>query len=381
MSEIIVECGVAETRGARLVDGESTDLWTGPAPGQEGVDSIWRKGDLACGRITAVHGDQLFVDLGQGRVGYLNTPLSAPPEGALINVVVKRPAFADKSVSLNFQGLARQSAKIGAMAPPAPAPLQALRDLEFDPGTETIKLDLWARRQLEASAASDIISGRIEAKTIETPHAFDIWFEQLFARQLPLAGGGAITIDENEALTAIDVDSGAARTRNEREVSKVNIAASNAISSELRRRRIGGLVVIDFLRMRRDQRSMVVSALHSRRLAPQHLDWSKNGLLSFSLPRTGPSFLDMACETGVDDPIPGRRYSLGWRAKSLLRRLERRLATDLSVRFACSLGDELSAYIDAREDWRDGLIARHGDRVQFITDANKESRSYEFSEQ
>ena len=71
-------------------------------------------------------------------------------------------------------------------------------------------------------------------------------------RKVWLKSGGYLIIDEAEALTAIDVNTGKFIGKDDQEkmILKTNLEASRAIARELRLRDIGGLIVIDFIDMR-----------------------------------------------------------------------------------------------------------------------------------
>lgn len=76
---------------------------------------------------------------------------------------------------------------------------------------------------------------------------------EVFQRELHLPGGGAIVIDETEAMIAIDVNSGHGRKSAADQVDfilKTNLEAAEEIARQLRLRDIGGLVVIDFIDMK-----------------------------------------------------------------------------------------------------------------------------------
>lgn len=71
-------------------------------------------------------------------------------------------------------------------------------------------------------------------------------------RKVWLKSGGYLIIDEAEALTAIDVNTGKFIGKDDQEkmILKTNMEAARAIARELRLRDIGGLIVIDFIDMR-----------------------------------------------------------------------------------------------------------------------------------
>ncbi|MEZ4408117.1 MAG: Rne/Rng family ribonuclease [Polyangiales bacterium] len=84
------------------------------------------------------------------------------------------------------------------------------------------------------------------------------------ARKVPLKSGGYLIIDQAEALTAIDVNTGrfVGKKDVEETVTATNIEAVAEIAYQLRLRNLGGLIVIDFIDMDRQQnRERVYNAL------------------------------------------------------------------------------------------------------------------------
>ncbi len=85
-------------------------------------------------------------------------------------------------------------------------------------------------------------------------HAFDIerQIELIHAREVPLASGGRLVIDQTEALVAIDVNSGRSRSARDSETNayETNIQATDEICRQLRLRDLGGLIVNDLIDMR-----------------------------------------------------------------------------------------------------------------------------------
>ena len=76
--------------------------------------------------------------------------------------------------------------------------------------------------------------------------------KSVFQREVKLPGGGAIVIDETEALIAVDVNSGKSRKAADQPefILKTNLEAAEEIGRQLRLRNVGGLVVIDFIDMK-----------------------------------------------------------------------------------------------------------------------------------
>ncbi len=78
---------------------------------------------------------------------------------------------------------------------------------------------------------------------------------QIHRREVPLPQGGSIVIDQTEALVAIDVNSGSFRTDESADETayRLNVAAAREISRQLRLRDLGGVIVNDFIDMRREK--------------------------------------------------------------------------------------------------------------------------------
>ena len=71
-------------------------------------------------------------------------------------------------------------------------------------------------------------------------------------RKVPLKSGGHLVIDQTEAMTTIDVNTGAyVGHRNlEETIFRTNLEAAVSIARQLRLRNLGGIIIIDFIDMR-----------------------------------------------------------------------------------------------------------------------------------
>ncbi len=115
-------------------------------------------------------------------------------------------------------------------------------------------------------------------------------------RQVPLRGGGSLVIDQTEALVAIDVNSGSFRTDGSAEESafKLNQIAAKEIARQLRLRDLGGVVVNDFIDMRKDRHRRTVEhtlrdAVKRDRARTKILRTSPFGLIEMTRQRIRPS--------------------------------------------------------------------------------------------
>jgi ribonuclease G len=88
----------------------------------------------------------------------------------------------------------------------------------------------------------------------------------LLKRKVPLNCGGYIIIDNTEALTAIDVNTGSyvGKDNLEDTVVKTNLEAAKEIAKQLRLRDIGGIIIIDFIDMKVDEdRELILDTLRA----------------------------------------------------------------------------------------------------------------------
>jgi len=102
-----------------------------------------------------------------------------------------------------------------------------------------------------------------------------------FSRQVNLKSGGAIVIDETEALVAIDVNTGRHKGGKDQDalILKVNLEAAEEITRQLRLRNMGGLIVLDFIDMKsgRDRQQV-----HNRMRDGLRRDKAKTHILPIS---------------------------------------------------------------------------------------------------
>ena len=120
--------------------------------------------------------------------------------------------------------------------------------------------------------------------------------EVAFQREISLNSGGSIVIDPTEAMTAIDVNS--ARSTKGKDIEetafKTNLEAAVEIARQLKLRDVGGLVVIDFIDMLKEENQTKVEsafrkAVYSDRARVQISNISRFGLLEISRQRLRPS--------------------------------------------------------------------------------------------
>ena len=128
----------------------------------------------------------------------------------------------------------------------------------------------------------------------------------IFNRVVQLPSGGYICIDETEALVAIDINSGKARSAKDQAdtILQTNLEAAEEIARQMRLRNIGGQLVIDFIDMRSAQDRETINRAMKNFVADDRaktkiLPLSKFGLMEMTRQREHESIQDV-----VYDPCP-----------------------------------------------------------------------------
>ena len=115
---------------------------------------------------------------------------------------------------------------------------------------------------------------------------------ELFDLEVKLPSGGYITIEQTEALVAIDVNSGSSTKEEDHEatVYKTNLEAADEIARQLRLRDMGGIVIIDFIDMvsrwhRRDVERRLRDLMRNDKARVKFGRISENGVLELTRQR------------------------------------------------------------------------------------------------
>lgn len=122
-------------------------------------------------------------------------------------------------------------------------------------------------------------------------------------RRVELKSGGYLIVDQTEALTTVDVNTGGyvgARNFDET-IFKTNLEAAQAIARQLRLRNLGGIIIVDFIDMQRpDHRDQVLAELRKQlgrdRVKTMAGTFSQLGLVEMTRKRTRESLAHALCE-------------------------------------------------------------------------------------
>jgi len=199
--------------------------------------------------------------------------------GLIVRTIAEGASEAELTADVQF--LQRLWERISSRAAGAPSPSILHRDLGlvhrivrdwFDDSVTT----LWIDDREEYDRALDILEihapalkDRLKLYTRTDESLFDFYgvemeIEKALKKRVWLKSGGYLVIDQTEALTAIDVNTGkfVGTTNLADTVFKTNLEAAKEIARQLRLRDIGGIIIIDFIDMEiHEHRQKVIKAL------------------------------------------------------------------------------------------------------------------------
>ncbi len=186
---------------------------------------------------------------------------------------------------------------------------RVLRDLVSET-TQTIRIDSAEQFKKLQTFGQEFMPSAVDKLQLykgERP-IFDLFsideeVAKALGRRVDLKSGGYLIVDQTEALTTVDVNTGGfvgARNFDET-IFKTNLEAAGAIARQLRLRNLGGIVIADFIDMTREDHREAVLAEFRKQLARDRVKtmvsgYSALGLVEMTRKRTRESLAHMLCE-------------------------------------------------------------------------------------
>jgi ribonuclease G len=186
---------------------------------------------------------------------------------------------------------------------------RVLRDM-VTAGTARVVVDSRENFQKLAAFAESYmpqVRSRLEHYTGERP-LFDLYnveteIEKALSRRVDLKSGGYLIIDQTEAMTTVDVNTGGfVGSRNfDDTVFKTNLEAAQAIARQLRLRNLGGIIIVDFIDMASPEHRAAVLEEFRRALARDRTrvtvsGFTALGLVEMTRKRTRESLAHVLCQ-------------------------------------------------------------------------------------
>jgi len=191
-----------------------------------------------------------------------------------------------------------------------PLALRTMRDL-VDENTEMIRVDSKETFDKAVGFAKEFVPEAVDLLQYypgEQPlfglYSVEQEIENAMKRKVMLKSGGDMIIDQTEAMTTIDVNTGSyvGRRNLEETLFKTNLEAATEIAHQMRLRNLGGIIIVDFIDMQsRKHKKQVLAALETAivrdRVKINITDISPLGLVEITRKRTRESLEHTMCET------------------------------------------------------------------------------------
>jgi ribonuclease G len=244
--------------------------------------------------------------------------LSADETGGFIIRTVAETAT-DAELRGDIEYLRKLWHGIRGRALTAPAPTLLYQDLSLAQrvlrdiaGESTGRIIIDSRENFQklqefAAEYTPKVLEKLEHYTGERP-LFDLYnvedeIERALARRVELKSGGYLILEQTEAMTTIDVNTGGyVGTRSfDDTIFKTNLEAAQVIARQLRLRNLGGIIIIDFIDMESAEHRSAVLAELNKALARDRTRISVNGftglgLVEMTRKRTRESLEHVLCE-------------------------------------------------------------------------------------
>ncbi|MCF7222688.1 ribonuclease G [Marilutibacter chinensis] len=178
-------------------------------------------------------------------------------------------------------------------------PMRAVRDL-MRKDVERVKVDSRETCERLRTFAAQFMPGldeKIEHYSGARP-IFDLYgvedeIGRALDKQVPLKSGGYLVIDQTEAMTTIDVNTGSflGQRNLEETVYRTNLEAAQSVARQLRLRNLGGIIIIDFIDMTDPEHRRQVLRQLEKSMARDHAkstvyEFSPLGLVEMTRKRT-----------------------------------------------------------------------------------------------
>jgi ribonuclease G len=240
--------------------------------------------------------------------------------GFIVRTMAENATDAELAADIAYLRRLWQEIRHRAKASKAPALLhhdltlaqRVLRDLA---GPETTRIVIDSRENFQklvlfAQEYMPQLAPLLEHYTGERP-LFDLYavedeIQKALARRVDLKSGGYLIIDQTEALTTVDVNTGAFVGNRiggnfDDTIFKTNLEAAQTIARQLRLRNLGGIIIVDFIDMESVEHRDAVFAELDKALARDHTRISINGftqlgLVELTRKRTRESLAHVLCE-------------------------------------------------------------------------------------
>lgn len=223
-----------------------------------------------------------------------------------------------------------------------------------DSRTNLKKVEKFVNRYLPS------MKGKVELYDKEQPifeyFNIDVEIERALSNKVYLRSGGSLNIDQTEALVSIDVNTGkfVGKRTLEETILKTNLEAVKEISYQLRVRNCGGIIIVDFIDMEKEEHreqvySALLEALKKDRAKTNVLPISGLGLVEMTRKRTRDTLTRVMCEPCAYCEGTGRVKSVSTVCYEVLREVTKAMKKNKGPKVSVFAHPEVSAQLTSED--------------------------------
>lgn len=257
--------------------------------------------------------------------------------------------------------------------------LKVTRDLFADDITQVVVDDEQVHTKLQTFLDANIPGARKKLKLHEganpifDDYGVEVDLARALGRKVWLPSGGYLVIDQTEALTSFDVNTGkfVGKISAQETILQTNLEAVAEIVSQLRLRNIGGIIVLDFIDMERaDDRDNVsntlLEALKNDKARTNVLAISELGLVQMTRKRTSESLEQLLMEACPFCDGRGRVYSVATEGYNLIRDVERFYVRTAQKHIKVKIRSDIREWLlEHEKDLLEHVSKKHGIEIEF----------------
>jgi ribonuclease G len=300
--------------------------------------------------------------------------LNPPPGGFIVRTNAEGKGEEEFAADIAFLGRLWDQIQARYEQVAAPSPLHEEMDLAFrvvrdlfSPDVEEFVVDTGEMFERCVTYARSLVPALVDrvrlyegAVPLFESLGIEKDMEKALRRRVWLRSGGYIVIDQTEALVSIDVNTGkyVGKRDFEQTVLKINLESVGEIVRQIRLRDLGGIIIIDFIDMEREEHREQVYRALKRALAEDKartnvLQISELGLVEMTRKRVRQdlrSLLTMPCPTCKGAGVTKTDATL---TAEVFRALRAKAAADARRELVVRVHPDLAGYLEAEA--RDGL--------------------------
>jgi Rne/Rng family ribonuclease len=234
-------------------------------------EQLDRSGAIYLGKVQRIVPslNAIFVTFSNNEIGFLKSPKRAFHEGEIIAVEIIKDKNTDKKALLKERSDIKIADQKKSTILEAKHPLLRLLEKLKPSNIDVLHIDGYLFFQVKSLLQQNILSNKIHFHAL--PGLFknndlDHLFLEFNDEFVPLPKGGNLLIEEGQTLTAIDLNMEGERPEKSFEdaVFHFNLKACTTIIEHIIGRNLGGLILIDFIRMKnQDHKNQIIQKMRS----------------------------------------------------------------------------------------------------------------------